>query len=165
MGFANQVAVVKDQEACSGFSLRRLASSGDTLVGLPVLRQQEKLELGQCLTEPAVSGDERVDSLHLACCTDRRGLASKLHAPSVQLVHALEISDELWGQNVPLVAITLATDQGLETGGLEDHWLVPSLAQLVAGAQLLAEQHLDADLRGKDLAQHYGGRGNERLEG
>jgi hypothetical protein len=63
-------------------------------------------------------------------------------------VHALEISDELWYQNVPLVAITLATDRWLETGSLEDHWLVPSLAQLVAGAQLFAE-HLDADLRGK----------------
>jgi hypothetical protein len=48
------------------------------------------------LTEPAVSGGKRVDSLHLACRTDRRGLTSQLHATTVQLVHALEISDELW---------------------------------------------------------------------
>jgi hypothetical protein len=49
----------EEQEASCGFSLRRLASSGDTLVGLP--RHHEELKLGQRLTKPAVSGDERVD--------------------------------------------------------------------------------------------------------
>jgi hypothetical protein len=86
MGFADQVAVVEEQEACSGFSLRRLASTGDTLVGLPVLRHHEELELGQRLAKLALHGDERVDSLHLVRCTDCRGLASQLHAPSVQPV-------------------------------------------------------------------------------
>jgi hypothetical protein len=87
-----------------------------------------------------------------------------MRPPSSQLVHALEISDGLWDQNAPLVAITLVTDRGLEAGGLEGHWLVPSLAQLVAGAQLFAE-HLDADPRGKDLAQQHGGGGATKVSG
>jgi hypothetical protein len=78
-------------------------------------------------------------------------------------VHALEISDTIWDQFAPLVAITPATDRGLEARSLEDHWLIPPLAQLVAGAQLFTE-HLDADIRCKDLAQQQWGGGNESLE-
>jgi hypothetical protein len=66
MGSSNQVAVVEGDQTRGGFSLRRLASSGDTLASLPVLRHQEELELRQCLSNLVVRGDEGVDSLHLA---------------------------------------------------------------------------------------------------
>jgi hypothetical protein len=66
MGSSNQVAVVEGDQTRGGFSFRRLASSGDTLASLPVLRHQEELELRQCLPNLVVRGDEGVDSLHLA---------------------------------------------------------------------------------------------------
>jgi hypothetical protein len=59
MGSSNQVAVVEEQEACSGFSLRRLATPGDTLAGLPVLRHHEKLELRQQTVPHLACGERR----------------------------------------------------------------------------------------------------------
>jgi hypothetical protein len=52
------LAVADEEQTRSGISLRRLASSGDALDSLAVLRQQSQLHVGQLLAELVVGGDE-----------------------------------------------------------------------------------------------------------
>jgi hypothetical protein len=91
-----------------------------------------------------VGGDEGVDSLRLADLTDRCSLADQLHATTIQLVHPSEVGDELGDKLVPLVAVALVADRGLQAGSPEQHGLIPPLARFVNRAQLFAE-HLLAD--------------------
>ena len=71
-------------------------------------------------------------------------VASQRHTTAIQPVHPSEIGDELGDKLVPLVAVALVADRGLQAGSLEQHGLVPALARFVTGAQLFAE-HLLAD--------------------
>jgi hypothetical protein len=59
-------------------------------------------------------------------------------------MHPSEIGGELGDKLLPLVAVALVADRGFQAGGLEQHGLIPPLAQFVTGAQLFAE-HLLAD--------------------
>jgi hypothetical protein len=79
-------------------------------------------------------------------------------------VHPIEISVELRDELLPLVAVALVADRGLQAGGLENHRLIPPFTRFIAGAQLFAE-HLHADCRREYSTQLDWGRGSKILKG